>query len=182
MNKNKIYSIAITSVFAALLCVICPFSISAGAIPFTLAVFGIMLCGALLSPLKSVCAVLVYVAIGALGFPVFSGMTGGIGVLAGPTGGYIAAYPFTALIVSLFVKKATANRPLRLIAGMLCALAALYLIGTAWYCIYAGVSPVAGLMACVVPFVPFDLLKCVLCFACFTALKKIPAIDKLRES
>lgn len=163
--KNKVYKLTITALFSALLCIGCPFVLPLAPIAITLSVFFILLTGAVLPPLHSCCAVLVYIAIGAVGVPVFSGFRGGFSVLVGVTGGYIAAYPFMALVIAVIVKVFKKRSVLSLSLGMLSALIICYLLGTAWYSLSANVSFSKGLAVCVYPFIPLDLLKaiCAIC-------------------
>ena len=105
-------------------------------------------------------AVLVYVLLGAVGVPVFNGFTGGLGVVAGPTGGYIVGFIPLALLSGLAVERFPDSRVLQF-AGMILATAVLYALGTAWYCVQAGKTLGVALGACVFPFIPGDLAKMV---------------------
>ena len=165
LNKEKITGIAVTALFAALLCAVSPFSIPIpfGDVPLSLATLVIYLASAVLGPTRAVAAVAVYIAIGCLGLPVFSGFAAGPGRILGPTGGYLAGYIPLALI-SGFAKNLRLSPPVRIAAAsavMLTATAALYFFGTAWYCIYADVPIFAALTACVFPFIPGDAAKIV---------------------
>ena len=82
---------------------------------------------------------LVYLLIGLVGVPVFSGFTGGIGRLAGPTGGYIIGFIAMAVIAGLVIDKCH-NRWLQLL-GMIVGTAVCYAFGTAWFCIGAPATP-----------------------------------------
>ncbi|MDF2700131.1 MAG: bioY [Haloplasmataceae bacterium] len=73
--------------------------------PFTLQTLIIMLAAVLLKPTDAFMSILVYVMIGAIGLPVFSGAKGGLGVVLGPTGGFILAFPFAAFLISYFKGK-----------------------------------------------------------------------------
>ena len=78
-DRSRMLRRLVTSaVFAALLSVACPLTVPIGAIPVTLATLFLFLCGGLLGPVEGLLSVLVYVAIGAVGVPVFSGFRGGI--------------------------------------------------------------------------------------------------------
>ncbi|MBR6474866.1 MAG: biotin transporter BioY, partial [Lachnospiraceae bacterium] len=67
-------------------------------VPFTLQTFAVFTIVGLLGGRKGFLSILVYILLGAVGLPVFSGFKGGIGVLAGTTGGYIIGFLFIALI------------------------------------------------------------------------------------
>ena len=106
---------------------------------------------------------LVYVLIGMVGVPVFSGFTGGMGKLLGPTGGYIVGFIPMALIAGVVIDRFR-SRGIQL-AGMVVGTAVCYAFGTAWYCFQAS-SPVgAALGLCVFPFIPGDLVKMLIAMA-----------------
>ena len=92
--------IALTALFVAVMAVCSWISIPA-TVPFTLQTFGVFLSVGLLGGKRGSLAVLVYLLLGAVGLPVFSGFTGGIGHLLGPTGGYIIGFIFSALLMWL---------------------------------------------------------------------------------
>ncbi|MDN5658389.1 biotin transporter BioY [Brevibacterium sandarakinum] len=92
--------IALIAVFAALLAafaIMPPIPVGPAGVPITLQTFAIALCGLVLGPWRGGAAVLLYVVLGLLGLPIFSGMSGGIGVLAGPSAGYITSFTLYAL-------------------------------------------------------------------------------------
>ena len=100
-------------------------------------------------------AVTVYLVLGMIGLPVFSGFTAGFGHLVGPTGGFLLGYIPYALICGLSNKRKIVPR----IVLFLCATLVLYFAGTVWYVFWADVSPMAALSACVMPTIPGDVLK-----------------------
>lgn len=145
--------------FAAMICILSLIAIPTQVIPFTLSLFAIFLTGALLPPRSALFAVLVYLLVGISGFPVFAGFKGGIGTLAGPTGGYLMAYPLMSFIIALFNQYSRKHKVLALTAGMLLSLALCYLLGTLWFTLILPKSFYEALTLCVFPFVLFDLLK-----------------------
>ncbi len=161
--KFSVKNLCIAAVLTALCCVLAPMSIQIGPVPISLGTFCIFLTAAILPWNLSVTSTIVYILIGAVGLPVFSGFKGGIQVLAGPTGGYLVAYPFMALIISLivrsFIKKGNVFHIAAMIVSMILALAFCYLLGTAWFVISMGSTVSAALSACVIPFIWADLLK-----------------------
>ena len=157
-----------TALFAALICVAAPFSIQVGPIPISLATFAIYLTGAMLGGKRGVVATAVYILIGAVGLPVFSGFRGGFGALFGPTGGYIIGYIPLVLITGIFAEMNAKkiNRAIVTFIGMILATAALYTFGTAWFMIVLGSDLITALGTCVLPFLLGDTIKIV----CATAL------------
>ena len=93
------------AIFSALLCVISPFAIPIGSVSITLATFGVYLSGAVLGCKKGGAAVAVYLMLGFIGLPVFSGFMGGVQRLIGPTGGYLVGYIPCAMITGFFSRK-----------------------------------------------------------------------------
>lgn len=170
-NGLSVRRMVFTALFAALICVAAPFTVPVGAIPITLATFAIYLTGALLGGKLGVIATGVYIMLGAVGLPVFSGFRGGFGALFGATGGYIIGYIPLVLITGIFadINSKKINRALSIaltVIGMILATAALYTFGTIWYMIVSGSDLVTSLTVCAVPFIPGDAIK----IACATAL------------
>lgn len=161
INSNKIRTIdmVMTGMFAALICVLSPFSIPTQPIPFTLSIFAIFLTGAVLPPRYSILAVITYLLIGLCGVPVFSGFGSGPAKLFGPTGGYLMSYTLMAFIVAMFYKYIKKYKVLALVLGMLIALILCYLLGTLWFCHITGNSFYSALSLCVFPYIPLDLVK-----------------------
>ena len=63
------------------------------------------LSASLLGARRATCSVFVYILLGAVGLPVFSAFSGGLGFLLGPTGGYIIGFLFTAFVVGFITEK-----------------------------------------------------------------------------
>lgn len=157
--------IAFIALFTALMAVCSWISIPA-TVPFTLQTFAVFLTTGLLGGKRSTIAVILYIILGAIGLPVFSGFTGGIGHLVGPTGGYIFGFIFTALIMWLIEHKNGRSVPV-LAFSMVAGLLVCYAIGTEWFVfVYTRsndpVSFATALGWCVIPYIIPDSLKIVL--------------------
>lgn len=178
-NLFSVRSMVFTALFAALICIAAPFSIQVGPIPITLATFAIYLTGAILGGKRGVLATTVYILIGAVGLPVFSGFRGGFGALFGPTGGYLIGYIPLVLITGVFAEMNSQkiSRAVVTVIGMILATAALYAFGTVWYMAVSGNDLVTALTACALPFIPGDAIK----IACVTALS-VPLKAKLNSA
>ena len=161
-SKNELFSLrsmVFTAIFAALICVAAPYSVPLPwLVPISLATFAIYLTGALLGGKRGVLAVLIYIMIGAVGLPVFSGFRGGFGALFGPTGGYIIGYVPLVFLSGLFSDRKKYMIPVGMVLGTI----ALYSFGTAWYMIYTKADIVTALAGCVLPFILGDSIKMVL--------------------
>lgn len=132
-----------------------------GGVPLTLSLVAVYLAGALLEPLPAFLSQLCYLLMGFCGIPVFAGFAAGPKVLFGVTGGFLLAYPIMALLVSLAVHRFGGKR-FPLLLSMTVALLLCYLLGCLWFMAQLHRGWEAALTACVLPFVPVDLLKIVL--------------------
>ena len=164
MRRGKIaYELSLIALFAALISVSSLISIPL-AVPITLQTLAIYLALYLIGPRRATLSVLLYISIGAVGLPVFSGMTGGVSRILDASGGFILGFVPLTLIYWLAVSLLP-RRPLcRVIASVL-SLIALYASGTIWYAfVYlSGAHSISAvLLTAVVPFIIPDLLKIVL--------------------
>ncbi len=142
---------------------ICSLITIPGAVPITLQTFGVFMTISTLGGKKGTASVLFYIFMGIIGLPLFSGFQGGIGVLLGPTGGYIIGFIFSALLMWLF-EKLFGNNTFICALSMIIALITCYISGTLWYVfIYSGNDSHIGIGAavsvCVLPFVIPDIIK-----------------------
>ena len=164
-KKISARDIAHIALFTALKAV-CAWITIPFAVPFTMQTFAVMLAAAVLGTKRALISLILYLALGMIGVPVFSGFAGGFGVLAGPTGGYLIGFLPMALISSSMI--GVMRRKLwTLCLAFVCGLIACYATGTIWYAfIYmngAGfVACSAALLECVVPFLLPDAAKLVL--------------------
>ena len=158
MKRGQVESMALCALFAAMTAVCAQLIIPIGAVPVSLSLLPVLLCGALLSPGEAVAAMGVYLLMGLTGLPVFSGFEGGPAKLLGPTGGYIIGYIPCVLAVALGVRRLGLNwwRLALFMAGsvLLC-----YIFGTVWFMASTGRNLGTSLGVCVLPFLPFDALK-----------------------
>ena len=160
IRNSKTYSLTVTALMAAVTCVLAPMSIPIGPVPITLTNLVIYLSLYLLDWKKGTISCLIYIMIGLVGFPVFSGFTGGLGKLAGPTGGYIIGFIPMAIIAGLAIDRFR-SRWIQL-AGMIMGTLVCYAFGTVRFCFQSGTEPLAALSICVIPFIPADLIKMII--------------------
>lgn len=174
-QRSTVIELVMTGMFTAILCVMAQLSIPTQPIPFTLSLFAIFLIGALLPPRYALLSVFTYLLLGAFGVPVFAGMKGGLHILTGMTGGYLMAYPIMAFVTALFFKYSKKFKLFVNILGMLLALGVCYLIGTLWFSFVSGTGFIAALGICVLPYVPFDILKIALAISFSTVIRRVVA-------
>ena len=166
-RKKRLYTkdVVFVALFTALIAV-CAWITVPSAVPFTLQTFAVFLTLGLLGGKRGTIAVLCYILLGAFGVPVFSGFRGGIGVLAGLTGGYIVGFLFSALVY-WGITTLTKNKFLWKTVAFVAGLVVCYAFGTAWFVFVKGrtgspVDFVGALTLCVLPFIAFDVAKIVL--------------------
>lgn len=152
---------------SAVLIAICSWiTLPIGAVPFTLQTFGVFAVTVLIGWKRGLIAVCLYILLGAVGIPVFSGFKAGLGVLLGTTGGYIIGFiavPLVYLAVTKLLGEHTAVKLLGLFLGDVIV----FVFGTVWFIqVYSaanGAVSVGQAMAwCVIPFIIPDLAKMVL--------------------
>ena len=170
--RTAVKDMVFTAMFAALIAVCSIISIPIGEVPVTLQTFAICLTAAMLGWKRGTLAVFIYILLGAIGVPVFAGMSGGIGILAGPTGGYIIGFILTSLIVG-FAADRWARKALPLAIAMVAGVLACYVTGTIWFMVVTGMGLVESLMLCVVPFLLFDAAKIALAVLLSNRLSKV---------
>ena len=161
MKNLKTKDMTLIAVMAALICIAGPLTVPLGPIPLTLANFAVYLTGAVLGAKLGSIAVLIYLLLGTVGVPVFSGFSGGIQKLLGPTGGYLIGDLPCALIIGLGVKpgETSPEHKWKLPLFMVLGAAVLYTLGTLWFMVQSGNGLAASLAMCVTPFLPADVIK-----------------------
>ena len=178
-SKLSTSDLALIALFTAVMAVCSWISIPA-TIPFTMQTFGVFLTAALLGGKRGTLTVLVYLLLGTVGLPVFSGFTGGIGHLFSATGGYLAGFILTALIMWLAEHLFGRSMPV-LAVSMVLGLIVCYAFGTAWFVnVYTKSTGDVGVMTalgwCVFPYIIPDLAKIVLALLLTRRLR--PFIDR----
>ena len=161
---------------AAALMAVCSWISIPAAVPFTMQTFAVFLTAGLLGGRRGTIAVVVYLLLGAVGLPVFSGFSGGLGYMMGPTGGYIIGFLFSALVMWAAEKLLGRSTPV-LVGSMVAGLLVCYAFGTAWFMVVysKGNGPIglgAALSMCVIPYIIPDALKISLAALLTRRLKK----------
>ena len=153
-------TLTMCAIFTALVAVCSQITIPLPLIPINLALFAVYLAGALLGPWRGA---------------VMAGFRGGLGNLVGNTGGYVVGYIFAAFFTGLLVEKWGA-RFWQMCVAMVLGCAVCYFFGTLWYSILSGTPFFASFSACVVPFLPCDVVKILL--AALLASRLRPALKR----
>lgn len=136
------------------------------AVPVTLQVLGVFLAGIMLGPVWGGASMVLYLAAGAVGAPIFSGGAAGFGYLLGsPTLGYLWSYPIAAAVVGLLVHggvETTAYRQvslLRLVGAMVAGTVVIYALGTVGFAIVQRVGLWEAFVLSALAFLPFEAVK-----------------------
>lgn len=152
-SKNMV----LCSLFASLMAICAWISVPVFDIAFTLQTFAVFLALGLLGGKLGSAAILIYLLLGAVGMPVFSGFRGGIGMLAGVTGGYLWGFLLSGLVYWLLERFGK-------LPAMIAGLAVCYLCGSIWFYWYAGGGLWLILLRCVVPYLIPDAAKLTLAY------------------
>jgi biotin transport system substrate-specific component len=160
----------------AVLMAVCSWISIPTVVPFTLQTFGVFMAVGLLGGKRGTLSVLIYILLGAVGVPVFAGMTGGFGIILGSTGGYIVGFLFSALTMWAFEKIPGPKNVIRILS-MVVALIVCYAFGTVWFMVvYARSTGAVGLGTvlgwCVIPFIIPDLVKIALAYILSNTLRR----------
>lgn len=144
-------------------------------VPFTLQSFGVFLALCCLGGKRGSVCVFLYLLLGAVGMPVFSGGGGGIGILLGANGGYLFGFLLAALFMWL-CEALFGKGTLILLTSMIIGLIVCYTTSIIWFMLYTQSTHAVGLwtalLRCVFPFVIPDLMKIALAFSVSKRISK----------
>ncbi len=162
-RRFRTKDLVLIALFAAFMAV-CAWITVPSAIPFTLQIMGIFLALSVLGGRNGTISICIYILMGAVGLPVFSGFQGGLGALLGVTGGYIAGFIFLGLVYWLITGLIKSEKIWVRIVALTAGLLVCYAFGSAWFMIaYAAKTGTIGLgsvlMMCVVPYILPDVAK-----------------------
>jgi len=161
MEKNKKINtrqLTLIGVMAAVTCILGPLSLPIGVVPISLTNLAIYFAIYALGGKRGTLSYIVYLFIGLVGLPVFSGFSGGLPKLFGPTGGYLIGFVFMAFISGIFIDKFS-NKIYMCFLGMVLGTIVTYIFGTAWLAYEAHMTFNKALAVGVLPFIPGDIVK-----------------------
>lgn len=170
MNHTSTSSVStrylvLTALMTAVICILAPLSIPIPVSPVPVTLTNLVLyIGLFILPWRQLfVSYIVYMLLALCGLPVFSGFSGGIGKLAGPTGGYLIGFLFLILIGGVFLQKGEGCRGIVFaLTGLILGSLVTYLFGTIWLSQQMNLTFVQGLFAGVIPYLPGDALKIIL--------------------
>ena len=181
MKKPALFT-SFIALFTAIICVGCFIKIPLGVVPVVLQNVLCILCAVLLGGFIGAAPTALFLLAGLIGLPVYSGGTGGIAVWLGPTGGFLPGYLLGALVAGLLAgkpsvteKKITAGRVVRLALAITAGMVVLYIPGVIRFAYWASESAGYAMAACVLPFIPGDILKIVVAVPVALKLRPVAA-------
>ncbi|ALD64176.1 biotin transporter BioY [Glutamicibacter soli] len=165
-TRNTVY-VAVFAAMIAAMGLVPPITLGVIPVPITLQTLGVMLAGAMLGPWRGSLASLVVIVLSVAGLPLLAGGRGGLGVLLGPTGGYLVGWFFGSLVIGALFKYwviRMQSKLLQLVSGLVATIlggiVVIYLFGVPWTAVVTGLDLKTSLVGSLA-FLPGDLLKAV---------------------
>jgi biotin transport system substrate-specific component len=141
--------------------------IPADPVPFTGQTFGVLLVGGALGFRRSTAALALYLAVGAIGLPIFARGAAGTGVILGPTGGYLVGFVLAAAVVGRLAELGWDRRPIGAIGAMLIGNALIYAVGVPWLMATRNLTLGSAIAGGMTPFLAWDALKLIVAAGLF---------------
>lgn len=187
-RSNVAVDTALIATFAALIavCALLPAISVGGLVPITLQTFAVLLSGAVLGARRGFLAVLLYLAVGAIGLPVFSGGGAGIAPFLGPSAGYLIAFPFAAALCGFIVerlprKKVSTSVLFIFLAGFGSSIVFVHTLGPLGMAYFGGL-PLGSAFLADLAFYPGDIVKNIMMAIVATAVHRaFPALLPARR-
>ncbi len=155
------------AVFILFISICSIFALPFGAVPLSLGLLALVAVSMAGGVRIALFSVLGYLLLGAVGLPVFAGFKGGLGVIFGPTGGFLLSYIAVAIVIGFFALRGKA------VLGIVLGLLVCYLKGSLWFMIVMKVSFIQAISVAVLPFVVPDIIKCILGYYIGKRIKKL---------
>ena len=175
VSRARVRNLASAALVTALMAASGWISIPLGSVPVTLQVFAVVLAALLLPSAWAAASLGVYLVLGTIGVPVFASGTAGLGVVLGPTGGYVLGFvlaaPFAAFVRESLERTGATQLVADAAAGVV-AIAVIYALGGAQLAVVAHLSALQALLAGVAPFVVPDAIKAAAAITVATAVRR----------
>jgi biotin transport system substrate-specific component len=156
-SRSWLFDAALVIAFSAFVALTAKVQIPLWPVPLTLQTLGVLFTGAVLGSGRGAPALLLYLAEGAVGLPVFAGGAG-LAYMLGPTGGYLISYPIAAGLVGLLAERGWDRKPAWTALAMVFGNLVIYAFGVAWLAVFLGNLGTA-LMSGMLIFIIGDLIK-----------------------
>ncbi|MBC1500767.1 biotin transporter BioY [Listeria weihenstephanensis] len=178
MRNKKLKQLIINALFAVIIAILAQIVIPLGPIPFTGQTFAVGLAATILGARNSTISVAVYLVLGAIGVPVFAGMTAGLGIIFGPTGGFLIGFLFSAYITGFLIEKTNFSLAYAIFANIIGAFVTL-LFGALWLKLSGDLPWGTAFTVGVIPFIIPGILKAVLAAIIGISIRKRLVTAKL---
>ena len=173
LSKMNIRQMTLVSLFAALTAVGAFISIPLQPVPITLQTLFTLLAGMILGSTLGATSQIIYVLLGIIGLPVFAGFKAGIGILFGPTGGFLFGFIISAYVIGKIIEvKKEKNIFYYLLAGLIGTLI-IYIIGVTQLSLVTGMGVKRAIAVGMFPFLPGDILKVIAAYFIASKLKLV---------
>jgi biotin transport system substrate-specific component len=179
MPVEKLRAIVLCSLMAGLMAAGAFIHVPIGPVPIVLTNLFVLLSGLLLGARWGAASAALYLLVGSIGFPVFSGGRGGLAHLFGPTGGYLFGFILSAWITGFISERFRRSINGSVVAVLLGSLI-IYGLGIPWLKVITNMTWNKAWMVGMVPFLPGDALKAVTAVILFRSVK--PILDRQMRS
>lgn len=166
LTKSRTANLSLCALFTALtgICACIAVPLPFTPVPVSLATLAVLLSGGLLGAKYGAISQIVYIVLGAIGIPIYHSFTSGVGILVGPTGGYLVGYIAMAFVIGLLIKRLPLNKykgysVISIGIAITIGMYVCYALGTLWFMLTTGTGLWSALAMCVLPFLPGDALK-----------------------
>lgn len=172
MGQAKLQKMTIIALFAAIIGILAQIAIPLPiGVPITGQTFAIGLTATILGSRYGTYATMLYIAIGAVGIPVYAHLTAGFGIIVGPTGGFLIGFIPTVYIIGLYLEKTSFSVVQATIANIIGMFVTL-LCGTAWLKVSAELTWTAAFVSGFIPFIVVGLIKAFLAASAGIIIRK----------
>jgi len=159
LSKINIRQMTLISLFAALTAVGAFISIPLYPVPLSLQTLFTLLAGMTLGSVMAASSQIIYILLGVIGLPVFSGFKAGIGILFGPTGGFLLGFIISAYVIGRIIEATKEKKFLHYLIAGLTGTIIIYIIGVTQLSLVTGIGIKKALLIGALPFLPGDILK-----------------------
>lgn len=160
-TSKRLNAMMTTALFAAVIAVLAQLTIPLPLVPITGQTLAIGLAATILGAKHGTVAVLIYLMMGAIGLPVYAQMSGGLGILFGPTGGFLFSFLPMAFVIGFILEKSGFTFKNAIFANLVGTFLSLT-IGTVWLKIVVELSWTAAFLTGFLPFLIVGILKSIL--------------------
>jgi biotin transport system substrate-specific component len=158
-SRLTIHELCSVALMAALLALLAQIAVPVGAVPFSLQTVGVIAAALLLSRKNAVLAIIVYLLLGLAGLPVFAGGRAGLGILAGPSGGFLFGFIPAVWLSASLLNKGTVAPLWRVYLAAFAAMPCYFVLGTLQYAFVLHMSVAQAFVVAALPFLAIDAIK-----------------------